>query len=162
MDIRNPAYSASGSTELHPWDLPDQSFDMVTALSVWTHMSEDHARFYLKEVGRVLRPGERLSYLSSCLMTRIKKVFRTETNSQGRFHMTPQKRWIFDEPAYESEICFHPKWAGVPEEAIGITHGGVDQLLADADLKTLELYPGNWKEIAGLYFQDVVVVQKAE
>jgi len=43
-----------------PLPFPDNSFDLIYAVSVFTHLSEEHQRTWLPELRRVLRPGGRL------------------------------------------------------------------------------------------------------
>ena len=74
--------------------------------------------------------------------------------------MTPQDQWVFDQPVHGSDAWFCPKWAKVPESAIAVTSAGLDRLIAAAELKRLVHYQGNWKEIPGVFFQDVMVFQK--
>jgi SAM-dependent methyltransferase len=40
-----------------PLDYPDDKFDLVYALSVFTHLDEEHQRLWMEELTRVLRPG---------------------------------------------------------------------------------------------------------
>ena len=42
---------------LGPLPFPADAFDLVYALSVFTHLTEDQQAVWLKEIGRVLRPG---------------------------------------------------------------------------------------------------------
>ncbi|HEY1871364.1 MAG TPA: class I SAM-dependent methyltransferase, partial [Chitinophagaceae bacterium] len=53
LDIANPSYASSQSSQLKSWPIENESQDLVTALSVWTHLSERDAMFYMKEVHRV-------------------------------------------------------------------------------------------------------------
>jgi hypothetical protein len=50
----------------------------------------------------------------------------------------------------------------VPESAIAIKKSGLDRMLADVGLSVMEQHAGNWKEVPGLYFQDVVILQRVE
>jgi hypothetical protein len=75
--------------------------------------------------------------------------------------MTLQDEWIFDRPAYGSAEWYCPAWAEVPESAIGVTQSGLDRLATVAGMKLAKSYPGNWKEVPGVFFQDVLVWQKA-
>ncbi|NDY43059.1 class I SAM-dependent methyltransferase [Dissulfurirhabdus thermomarina] len=59
LEARNPAYTPEEIRERTPWDIPDGSQDLVTALSVWTHMNEADAVFYFREAARVLAEGGR-------------------------------------------------------------------------------------------------------
>ena len=60
-----------------------------------------------------------------------RKSLGTRSKKEGRFHRTLQNKWIFDQPAYGSSMWYCPKWARVPEAAIGVTETG----LADADIR---------------------------
>jgi hypothetical protein len=83
------------------------------------------------------------------------------SKEKGKYHFTSKDRWIFDKSAYDSEAWFCPKWAKVPESAIGVSNDGFDRLIAETELELIKHYPGNWKEIPGVYFQDVLIFQKA-
>jgi SAM-dependent methyltransferase len=160
VDAKNPTYAPMQASEHHRWDLDDERFDMVISLSVWTHMAEADARFYMQEVSRVLRPSGKALITMFVLDEAYEDSLATRSSALGRFHMRPQDRWIFDQRAYGSEICFHPRWTRVPEDAIGITRRGLDEVLSRSGLTTVTYYPGNWKEIPGIYFQDILVLQR--
>ena len=78
----------------------------------------------------------------------------------GRFHSTRPKNWILVRKAYDSSDWFTPKWTKVPEGAMGVSERGFKNILKDSGLKVADYYPGNWKEIPGLYFQDVFVLEQ--
>lgn len=42
---------------LAPLPYPDEKFDLVSGISVLTHLNEDHQFFYLKELHRITKPG---------------------------------------------------------------------------------------------------------
>ncbi len=50
----------------------------------------------------------------------------------------------------------YAEWAHV----IGITDHGFKEMVSKSGLTLKEHYQGNWKDIPGLYFQDVVVFEK--
>src|SRR5277367_3871097 len=39
LDVANPAYASAQSSKLQLWPVADGSHDLVTALSVWTHLN---------------------------------------------------------------------------------------------------------------------------
>jgi len=160
LKVTNAAYAPNQSLKNEPWELEGNLFDMVTALSVWTHFREEDAIFYFKEVQRVLKPGGRAIITFFLLDEYYYKNLHERTNSIGKFHMTPQNQWIFDQSAYGSDAWFTPSWTEVPENAIGVTSAGLKRLLSGTNLKEIEYYPGNWKEIPGVFFQDVLVFEK--
>jgi SAM-dependent methyltransferase len=144
-----------------PWDLPDDGVDMVTALSVWTHLDEPDARYYLGEVRRVLRPAGKAILTFFVLDEAYRRSVEGRGRGTGRFHGTPGKRWVFDRPAYASRDWYTTPWARVPEDAIGVAEAGLERLLSGAGMRLAARHDGNWKEIPGLYFQDVLVLEKA-
>ncbi len=75
--------------------------------------------------------------------------------------MTSQEGLVFDKSSYGSDAWLHPKWAKVPEIAIGVTEAGLDRLVSSSGMKLIDHYQGNWKEVPGAFFQDVLIFQKA-
>ena len=56
--IPGGVFAVNGS--IPPLPFPDNSFDLIYAVSVFTHLSEEHQRAWLPELRRILRPGGRL------------------------------------------------------------------------------------------------------
>ena len=162
LDVKNPAYAPHKKNGGKKWDIEDNSFDLVTALSVWTHLNEGDAKFYFKEISRVLKSNGRALITFFLLDDLYKKSLDARTKAKGRFHMTFQDKWIFDQSAYGSEAWFSPIWAKPPESAIGVTREGLNSLMIESGLNRIAFYPGNWKEVPGVFFQDVVVFEKAQ
>lgn len=160
FDIANPRYASQQNTELKPWPIEEESKDLVTALSVWTHLREEDARFYFKEIARVLKPKGKAIISFFYLDEAYEQSLSIRKNERGRFHSTNQLNWIFDQKAYDSEDWFSTKLTKNPEDAIAISKNALSLLIKDSGLKVTDHYPGNWKEQAGLYFQDVFVFEK--
>ena len=158
LDAKNPAYSDGKSQP--KWPLENDSFDLVSALSVWTHFGENDAVFYIKECARVLKKKGRAILTFFLLDEDYKTSLNLRQDAPGRFHATNQNLWIFDSKSYESNHWLSPKWADPPEDAVGITKKGLEILLKESGLKLIKKYPGNWKEKPGVYFQDVLVFEK--
>lgn len=57
FDVKNPAYANSQKNVQKKWPFEDNTYDLLTALSVWTHLNEEDSLFYMKEVSRVLKTG---------------------------------------------------------------------------------------------------------
>jgi SAM-dependent methyltransferase len=56
-DVQNTSFNPGpGKPEAAPFPAPDDTFTLVEAISVFTHVVERHVAFYLREVARVLRP----------------------------------------------------------------------------------------------------------
>ncbi|MEQ8358949.1 MAG: class I SAM-dependent methyltransferase [Cytophagales bacterium] len=160
FDLSNPSYVTTQSDELKPWPVESNSKDLICALSVWTHLREEDSLFYFKEVQRVLKPGGKAMISFFYLDDEYKKSLNIRENKTGRYHASGQKKWIFDKAAYDSKNWFCPEWVDTPEDAIGINKEAFQKLLSTSGLKLNKYYPGNWKEIPGLYFQDVLVFEK--
>ena len=160
FDMKNPAYAPGQKSEISSWPVEAGGVDLVTALSVWTHLDADDSLFYLEEVSRVLRPGGKAIITFFVLDEAYRESLEKRSDREGRFHATSQNRWIFDQPAYGSNDWLYPSWAKVPEAAIGVTEAGLDRLLSSSGLRLIEKYPGNWKEAPGMYFQDTLIFEK--
>ena len=160
LDVKNPAYASHQTGRRKRWPVEANRFDLVTALSVWTHLNQEDALFYFDEIDRVLKPGAKAIVTFFVLDARYYDGLRGRSGDQGRYHASSQQRWIFDQPAYGSDDWFHPRWAPVPETAIGVTRAGLDRLMGHSELALVEHHQGNWKEEPGLFFQDVLVFQK--
>ncbi len=128
---------------------------------MWTHLNEEDALFYFKEVSRVLKPGGKAIVTFFLLDEVYKESLSMRSRQQGRYHMTLQDRLIFDQPAYGSNAWFHPRWSQIPETAIGVTTVGLDYLISNSGLRLIEHHQGNWKEVPGVFFQDVLIFQKS-
>lgn len=160
FDVANPSYAISQDNLQKHYPIEEESQDLVTALSVWTHLSEKDAKFYFSEVSRVLKTGARAIITFFYLDENYRDSLEIRENKEGRFHSTLQNQWIFDKAAYDSENWFSPSWTKNPEDAIGITEEGLEELLDNSKLKLVEYHPGNWKEQPGIFFQDVLIFEK--
>ena len=160
LDVSNPEYAPNQPEAQVSWPIEDQSFDVITALSVWTHLSETDAKFYFGEVQRVIKPAGTAIITLFILDEEYDRKLSADQSGTGRFHNTPKNTWIFDQVAHGSADFCHPKWAEVPEAAIAIKKSGLQRMLAEVGLTLVEQHTGNWKEIPGLYFQDVVILQR--
>lgn len=160
FDVNNSKYADKQQNSLIPWDLKDGSFDMVTALSVWTHLNEEHAVYYFKEIDRVLKSGGKAIVSLFYLDEGYRKTLNNRVDGKGKFHGTSQLRWVFNTNAYGSEHWFCPEWVKVPEDAIAIDKEGIRMILKETSLDLVHCYAGNWKEEVGFYFQDVLVFKK--
>ncbi|WP_290741820.1 class I SAM-dependent methyltransferase [Haliea sp.] len=160
LDTANPFYAPDQTAAGAPWPVADAGQQLVTALSVWTHFNERDARFYMAELERVLEPGGKALVTVFLLDEAYHATLPRTAGKAARFHGTPLERWVFDQPAYGSSEWLCPGWAQVPEAAIGMTPAGLASLLEASQLQLAAHYRGNWKEVPGPFFQDVLVLEK--
>lgn len=150
LPARNALYRPDGEAALPAWPLPDRAVDVITAVSVWTHLQEGDAKFYFVEIGRVLRPGGVALITFFLLDERYIRVVAAGT--AGRF--------LFDRSCTGSGEWRYPSWASVPEQQIGLTPKALLVLADTASLSLERTYQGSWKDEPGPYFQDVVVLRR--
>ncbi len=160
FNVNNPSFAPSQKNEKKQWPIESNNFDLVSALSVWTHLNEEEAIFYFSEINRILKSGGKAIITFFLLDEIYEKYLNKSLGRTGRYHMAFQGKWIFDQPSYGSDAWFHPKWVKVPEDAIGVTNDGLARLLSYAGLRLITHCQGNWKEVTGAYFQDVLIFQK--
>ena len=160
FNLGNAAYSPEQQGRFLPWPVEPESFDLLTALSVWTHLNELDSRFYLKQVDAVLRPGGRAIISFFILDDLYDASLPSRSDEISAFYPQPSKNWIFDAHAYNSEDWFYPSRLPIPEDAIGIREAAFRSLIADAGLSLRALYLGCWKEYPGLFFQDIAIFEK--
>lgn len=160
FDVANAMYADDQNKNLIPWPTESSSMDLVTGLSVWTHLREEDALFYFKEIARVLKDKGKAVITFFYLDNKYEESLPKRSEAPGRFHSTKQHFWVFDKQAYDSKNWFCPKWVSTPEDAIGVNEEALKMLCEESGLKLKEYHPGNWKEIPGVYFQDILVFEK--
>lgn len=159
LNAHNAAYAQEQRGQ-KPWPLEDNSADMVTALSVWSHLDENDAIFNLKEAQRIMRPGGKSIITTFILDDTYKGLSASSGDETGAYHLTPRDLWRFDKPAYDSLDWFTTDWAEVPEKAIAFNERGLKRMLDETGLKMTAFHPGCWKETPGIFFQDILILEK--
>lgn len=156
----NAFYTKDKDFVNNPWSFNDGMFNLVTALSVWTHLNEKDAVFFMKEVSRVLSNGGLVIITVFLLDEAYNEGLGVRKKIKGKYHNTLQTDWVFDKEAYGSKNWRFPGHLDIPEKAIGVTIKGLEILLKESGLKLKKHHMGNWKEVPGLFFQDILVLQK--
>ena len=146
--LRNCAYhpGSGDSAATYRFEFTDNTFDVVVATSLFTHLLPAEADNYLNEIGRVLKPGGR------CLITWF---LRTEESDRL---VREGRSAIPFEHEYASCMIIDP---AVPEAAIAYPQDMVLASYARAGLSSVLVHPGEWcgreKFLSG---QDIVVASK--
>jgi ubiquinone/menaquinone biosynthesis C-methylase UbiE len=159
---RRPGYDMYWKTAPLPQgDLPADSFDLIYAYSVFSHLSEKAANAWMAEFARILAPGGIV-----CVTTRPRKHIQLW---EGQEHEKTEHtdgyakvfaNWRQDLAAYDrGEFVFHP--AG--------SHELVDELYGEAVVpeafarkhwtKDLQ-FVGYFEDYASSYLQPAIVLQK--
>lgn len=160
LDAGNPIYVPE-QTGRARWDVADESVDVVTSLSVWTHMNEDDAVFYFREVDRVLRPGGQ-AFITFYVLDDLyqRSVSGWDTQRRGKYNNSFVDSRVFNTPSSASGNWIHPDWAPRPEDTIGVTPAGLETMMDSTRMSLAETMLGNWKEVPGVFYQDVLVFEK--
>ncbi len=161
LDHSNRFYAPGQESNYPPYDLEDATFDVVTALSVWTHLNKPDAIFYGKELCRVLRPGGK-AVLTFFHLDDHYQDFLTRIPDQSAYSLRKPRRYVFDQPVDGSPDWCCPSWVAQPEVAIGVTPRGMQDFQAETGLRLATAHRGNWKEKPGLFFQDVLIFEKPQ
>ncbi|WP_170294728.1 class I SAM-dependent methyltransferase [Roseospira navarrensis] len=155
----NSYYKSKEANNLQPWPLEDNSFNMVTALSVWTHLREEDWVFYLSEVKRVLSPGGKAVISFFVLDKDYDAALPRKTDEISPYYPQQKNKWIFDKGAYGSKNWLCPAWVSVPEVAIGVREHAFLDAIEKAGLRISRFHSGSWKDQPALFFQDIVELE---
>jgi SAM-dependent methyltransferase len=148
-DIFSRAYNRRGriaAAEYH-FPFPSQSFDLVIAKSVFTHMLPAAMENYLNEIARVLAPSGR-ALLTFFLLNEEQQSKEAASLNQLEFRFgDSQCRFVH---------------ASSPESAVAYDESFVLSLLHSHGLRLkAPIYFGTWSGYAeGLSFQDLLLVER--
>jgi len=148
-DLFNRRYHPGGAHKASEYRFPydDDSFDLVIATSVYTHLLEEEADHYLAESARVLADGGRL----------FATFFVLDAESRMRIAAGESGLPFLDADAHLAVVS-----EDLPEEAVAYDLGWIDERLAAHGLARTEHRPGTWSgREDGLSFQDIVVAARA-
>ena len=136
-DIRNPFYNAQGNIEPERFRLPapDSSVDLVTAWSVFTHLTPDIAKLYLQEAARVLKPG---GSLNASFFIMDKESLEGVKNGSSR------------RPMVQIEPNFYATNPSILEDATGFDHDWLMARMKECGLHPDRIVPGHWSRIGDL------------
>lgn len=145
VDVWNGKYNPGGQIRPDEFRFPydDDSFDLVFATSLFTHMRGADVSRYLAEMDRVLQPTGAL------LVTWF--VVTEETAELARQRRTDPALRVLDHGVWTAD----PR---EPEQALAYGEPLVRAFHADAGLAIREpIHFGRWRGTPGLSYQDIVV-----
>lgn len=148
--LRNDAYNPndslpSASEFVFPYE--DDQFDFVAANSVFTHLLPDAAANYVREAGRVLRPGG-----IACTTWFLLDDDGYTTPFAGPLRPIPVQQWIRQEPGDHAVFDLQN-----PEAGIAYTADAIRDMFKDAKLDVQEPLHHGYRRI-----QDLVIATKPE
>ena len=153
-DVHNTHYNPEGSTAANTYRFPygDDSFDVVFAASVFTHMSPENVAHYFAEAARVLRPSGR------CLFS----FFLLDNFGTGEKRPDPFARSDFDFVEHATdEAGFGTVHADDPERMTAYRLSLLERLGGQAGLELVRPpYPGYWSGVTPAWIgtQDLVLL----
>ena len=125
FDMKNSANAPGQKIDRSNWPVELRGVDLVTALSVWTHLAAEDSLFFPTEMSRVPKSGGKAIIAFLLLDEAYQESLAKRSEKEGSFHATSQNRWIFDQPSCGSTAWLHPIWAEVPEVANGVTEAAI-------------------------------------
>lgn len=144
-DLSNTLYRKDGQTaDGYVFPFPDETFDVIFAMSVFTHLLPASANQYAREVARLLKPETGRGLLSFFLTN---DAFRRRRNaSKVKFPHQCDGYSVRDRSNPEAVIAYEEA------DAVG--------MLQNASLSIEELSLGRWSLHSGWTFQDVFLVSR--
>lgn len=149
LDVRNTLYNPGGALMAEAVHLPfgNRRFDFILMTSVLTHLTEAETRAYVREVGRLLRPG------GSCFLS----LFLMNEASRAGLR-ADRRRLPFDPdspgPQYLAD-------ATQPASAVAYDEDFLMGLFAEAGLTPARpVLPGHWSGRRGASYQDLCVLTR--
>jgi len=148
-DVFHEQYNPKGKLQITSWSFPysDASFDFAWLKSVFTHMTPEPIRHYLRQIERVLRPG------GSCLAT----LFLLNDEST---HMIASGRSSL--PIVHGKGDHFVADPELPELAVGIPENLFRDWCREAGLVNEgSIHYGSWcGRLQFTSYQDIVVLRK--
>jgi SAM-dependent methyltransferase len=150
-DVYNRQYNPEGPVTAANYSFPfaDETFDVIYAASLFSHLLPDETANYLSQSARVLKPGGR------CLFS-----FFVLDNYRGS-GTTISPSYTFDHP-FKNHEGVAVRFPEYPDVLIGYTQRVIDRFARDAGLQVVRVIPGLWTENTdwAVNEQDLILLRK--
>ena len=124
ISAHNAYYNVNGKPASETeWPIPDESVDLIISISVFTHLNEEDAHFYMNLINRKLVSGG----------ITIITFFLLDDNYNPKD--LAGTRWIFDKYYFNNKEWRFSSKIDIPEAQIGVTNAGLESLLKNTELK---------------------------
>ena len=147
LDVYSSIYNPAGKTKASEILLPcsDRSFDLVIAMSLFSHLFVDEAANYFKECLRILRPGGKMLFTAYVL------------NKESEELIAAGKGFKLVHAHGGLKVLD----ADVPDKTVGFPEQLLRDTIKTAGFEKIEIHPGGWCGRAKvLAQQDVIVCTK--
>ncbi len=144
IDLKNDLYRNSGKNASEfTLDFPDNKFDFISLISVFTHMLPEEISQYLSEISRCLKIG------SSCLITFFIYEHNDELTNNRFNKFIPQDKIhaLMNEKVKSANVAYSKEY--------------LEKLISKNNFKITHFSRGGW--VAGNSaedFQDIIVITK--
>lgn len=142
-DIFNPFYNPRGKIDpcAYAFPYPDNSFDLLIAVSVYTHLLEQETRAYFAQSMRVMDQGGKAYFTT----------FLVDGDIPQHAHF-----------AFEHQIgAAYIERKEEPEMAVGYTRAFWEALAEQNGARIAQINPGSWRGEQGLPdYQDCLIFEK--
>lgn len=146
--LTNTVYSKDGDAACgYVFPFESDTFDIVFATSVFTHLVTESARQYAKEIARVLKPSGR------ALLTFFILNDHTRAKKAAGVGIMPF--------SYNRGGCFLES-EEIPEAAVAFEQYTATDILNSGGLKINDLSFGSWSQNEGWTYQDAFLVSKRD
>lgn len=149
IELENDLYSSSGDKSTNfTFPYPDEKFDVVFLMSVFTHLQVDEIAHYLKEINRVL---SKKGVLMATFFIYDDKIENNISNKDFRFSFP----YNFNNYRLMNN--------NVKNANIAINKNYLKSISEQANLEIINFIQGFWSEeieVKGNDFQDIIIFQK--
>lgn len=144
-DLYNLSTNAEPATFTFPY--PNESFDLVVSISVFTHMQEAGVKRYISEIYRVLKPG-RYCFCTFFLITPESDKYLRESKNPF-FNYRYANFFLHDARVKDANIAYR--------------YEVIEEMITASNLAIKSFHPGWWAGKAkeeSLDYQDILIITK--
>lgn len=149
IDLKNDLYNldTEESAQSFVFPYPDESFNCVVLISVFTHMMPDDVRNYLGQIYRVLKPGDKCLATFFLLNDEVRQRMES-CKTDFKFRHSFGSYSLMDKKVKEANVAYEEAWLREQCDKQGL----------DIELLNFGYWTG--ENDKSLDFQDVVVLRK--